>query len=69
MAQSTEAKPAEAKPTAAKAKAAKAEAEGPQSYTLYHSDGREKVTTDVSTVVNLEFNGWSQTPPKSDEDK
>lgn len=67
MAQSTaaETKSTEAKPAAK----AKAKAEEPKSYTLYHTDGRKKVTTDVGTVVNLEFNGWSQTEPKTDEDK
>lgn len=49
------------------AEAAKAEAkdEAPKGVTLYHADGREKTVTDPSVVVDLEFNGWSQTKPKS----
>ena len=41
-----------------------AESETPKSYTLYHADGRERKTTDVSTVVSLEFDGWTREKPK-----
>ena len=42
-----------------------AESETPKSYTLYHADGRKRTTSDVSTVVALEFDGWSQTDPNA----
>lgn len=50
---------------AAEAKAEAAESETPKSYTLYHADGRKRTTSDVSTVVALEFDGWSQTDPNA----
>ena len=49
---------------AAEAKAEAAKDEAPKSYTLYHADGRERTTTDVSTVVRLEFDGWTREKPK-----
>ena len=51
---------AEAVKTAKAAETAKGEG-----VTLYHADGREKVVTDPSVIVDLEFNGWSRTKPKS----
>lgn len=46
---------------------AKAEAkdEAPKGVTLYNADGRQKTVTDPGVVVDLEFNGWSRTKPKS----
>lgn len=52
-------------PKPAEAAKAEAKSEASEGVTLYTADGREKTVSDPGVIVDLEFNGWSRTKPKS----